>query len=106
MNNSGQTAGGRLRISESLGLKVKDVDLEKGFLFIHGAKFGRDRKIPMSDSLLQYLKNPEDLAELVIHRALGIALALCIREEPAFRIYTGLMVYLGHSRISSTESMS
>ncbi len=143
-----------LRISESLGLKVKDVDLEKGFLFIHGAKFGRDRKIPMSDSLLQYLKGyrdsnadfigidaegwffPNAKGECYSQRTVydkfrqilwiaGISHqgkgkgprvhdlrhtfavhALQQNVEQGKDIYaslTGLMVYLGHSRISSTE---
>ena len=45
-----------LRISEALALKLKDVDLENGFIFVYAGKFGKDRKVPMSDSLLQYLR--------------------------------------------------
>ncbi|MFA6773980.1 MAG: tyrosine-type recombinase/integrase, partial [Sphaerochaeta sp.] len=45
-----------LRIAEALSLRVEDVDLENGFIFIHAGKFGKDRRIPISDSLLQYLK--------------------------------------------------
>lgn len=46
-----------LRIAEVLALKVKDVNLETGFIFVHAGKFGKDRKIPISDSLLQYLRD-------------------------------------------------
>lgn len=45
-----------LRIAEALTLKIKDVDLENGFIFVHAGKFGKDRKVPVSDSLLQYLR--------------------------------------------------
>ena len=45
-----------LRIAEALSLRVKDVDLENGFIFVHVGKFGKDRKVPISDSLLQYLR--------------------------------------------------
>jgi integrase/recombinase XerD len=40
-----------LRISEIRLLKVCDVDLENGVLNIQGAKFERDRKVPMSSSV-------------------------------------------------------
>ena len=36
-----------LRIGEALGLKREDVDLEQGVLYIHGAKFGKARLIPL-----------------------------------------------------------
>ena len=45
-----------LRIAEALALKVKDVELEKGFIAVRAGKFGKDRKVPISDSLLQYLR--------------------------------------------------
>lgn len=40
-----------LRISEALNLKISDVDLDKGVLFIRESKFGKDRIIPMSAPL-------------------------------------------------------
>ena len=46
-----------LRISEALSLRVRDVDLENGFLTIHNAKFDKSRRIPVSESLLSYLRN-------------------------------------------------
>ena len=45
-----------LRISEALALKNKHVDLEQGVVTIRSSKFDKDRLIPMSSSLTQYLK--------------------------------------------------
>jgi len=41
----------RLRLSEILALKVNDVDLAQGSLFIRQAKNNKDRLIPMAESL-------------------------------------------------------
>jgi len=40
-----------LRISEALNLKLDEVDLKKGTLFIRGAKFGKERIVPMAETL-------------------------------------------------------
>jgi integrase len=40
-----------LRVSEALNLKVTDVDLTHGTILILGAKFQKDRIVPMSESL-------------------------------------------------------
>lgn len=40
-----------LRISEALSLTIDDVDLKNGTLAIHDTKFGKERIIPMADSL-------------------------------------------------------
>ena len=45
-----------LRVMEALNLKVKHVDLESGILHIEKAKFNKDRLIPVSDSMLNVLK--------------------------------------------------
>lgn len=45
-----------LRVSEALSLRIRDVDLKKGFLTIHNAKFDKSRRIPVSNSLLSYLR--------------------------------------------------
>jgi integrase len=42
-----------LRISETLNLKVRDVDLHAGVLTIMDGKFNKDRLVPMSKELLQ-----------------------------------------------------
>ena len=141
-----------LRISEALTLKVKDVDLNEGFIFVHAGKFGKDRKIPISNSLLQYLRayykentdyigiSSEDWffpnakgecysqrtvydkfrqilwAAGISHQEKGPRVhdfrhtfavhALQQNVEQGKDIYTaltGLMVYLGHGKITSTE---
>ena len=40
-----------LRLSEALGLNMKDVDLVEGTLYIYHGKFGKDRITPISDSV-------------------------------------------------------
>ena len=143
-----------LRISEALAIKVKDVDLKNGFIFVCNAKFGKDRKLPISNSLLLYLRNyyvanttligideegwffPNAQGECYSQRTVydkfrtilwqaGISHqgkgkgprvhdlrhtfavhALQQNVDMDKDIYvslTGLMVYLGHSKISSTE---
>lgn len=45
-----------LRVSEAVGLRCGDVDLEKGILTVREAKFGKDRLIPILSSLLGYCR--------------------------------------------------
>lgn len=45
-----------LRISEALNLKMKDVDLSEGLLYIYNSKNHKDRIIPMDESLTEYCK--------------------------------------------------
>jgi len=47
---------GGMRISETLGLRMKDVDFKKNVFHVHNAKNNKDREIPFTDSLCQYLK--------------------------------------------------
>jgi integrase/recombinase XerD len=42
-----------LRISEALNLKLKDVDLKQGTLFIRDTKFGKERIVPMAETLTE-----------------------------------------------------
>ncbi|MGY1423916.1 tyrosine-type recombinase/integrase [Bacillus cereus] len=42
-----------LRISEALNLRLKDVDLNQGTLFIRDTKFRKERKIPMAGTLTE-----------------------------------------------------
>lgn len=44
-----------LRVSEALALRVKDVNLKEGFIFIENAKFNKSRNLPISHSLQNYL---------------------------------------------------
>jgi integrase len=45
-----------LRISESLGLRRTDVDLEQGILRIEGAKFGKSRLVPLHPTTCTMLR--------------------------------------------------
>lgn len=45
-----------LRISEAVNLKVKDLDLVSGIIMIWDSKFGKDRLVPMTDSLTGILR--------------------------------------------------
>jgi len=45
-----------LRVSEALKLRCADVNLHDGILTLRDAKFGKDRLIPMSKSLLNYYR--------------------------------------------------
>jgi integrase len=45
-----------LRISEALGLRLGDTDLDNGVLVIRKSKFDKDRLIPLSNSLLPVLR--------------------------------------------------
>ena len=45
-----------LRISETLGLKIKDVDFKNNIFHIKNAKNNKDRDVPFSDSIGIYLK--------------------------------------------------
>jgi integrase len=42
-----------LRISEGLNLKYDDVDLKRGTLFIRDTKFGKERIVPMAETLTE-----------------------------------------------------
>lgn len=46
-----------LRIGEACTLKSGDVDLEQGIITIKNGKLGKDRLVPVSPSLLEYLKS-------------------------------------------------
>ena len=45
-----------LRIGEALDLRLNDVDLERGILTIRDAKFNKQRRVPISDSLREVLR--------------------------------------------------
>lgn len=45
-----------LRISETLGLRMKDVDFSEQVLHVINAKNSKDRDIPVSDSVIEYMK--------------------------------------------------
>jgi site-specific recombinase XerD len=45
-----------LRISETLGLRMKDVDFNRQVLHVINSKKNKDRDIPVSDSVMEYMK--------------------------------------------------
>lgn len=45
------------RINEALQLKVADVDLHRGIVRVENAKFGSERLVPMSNSLVKVCRN-------------------------------------------------
>jgi len=49
-----------LRLGEALRLRVSEVDLDEGVLTIRQGKFRKDRLVPMSPSLLDYLRRYHD----------------------------------------------
>jgi len=49
-------AGTGMRISEALSLMVTDVVLENGYVILRGCKNGKDRIVPLSDTLLEACK--------------------------------------------------
>lgn len=48
--------GTGLRVSEAISLKNKDIDFDKGCLYIRMSKNGEQRMVPLSESLVQVLK--------------------------------------------------
>jgi len=46
--------GCRLRISEALHLKLNDVDFNEGTLFIRNTKFGKERIVPMTETVTEH----------------------------------------------------
>ena len=46
-----------LRVSEALGMRFGDVDLENGVITIRMTKFEKDRVVPLSDTVLSALQN-------------------------------------------------
>jgi len=54
-----------LRISEAVVLQLKNVDLDQGIITILGSKFGKDRSIPLSESMTQYFRSYYDEVHVV-----------------------------------------
>jgi integrase/recombinase XerD len=52
----GLIAATGLRISEALGLDIGDVDLEEGVLRIRRGKLGKERLLPLADSVVEHLR--------------------------------------------------
>jgi integrase len=68
-----------LRISEALGLKRVDADLDEGILTIRGTKFGKSRLVPIHPSTLQVLLNYAQRRDL--HLALPLSPYFLVAEQ-------------------------
>lgn len=53
-----------LRISEAVQLTIQDIDLNNGFIYIHNAKFNKERILPMSESLKERCREYCKIAEI------------------------------------------
>jgi integrase len=51
----GLLASTGLRVGEAISLQVGDVDLDCGVITVHRAKYGRERLVPMSPSVVQHM---------------------------------------------------
>ena len=56
-----------LRISEAVQLTLRDVDLNEGSLYIHNAKFNKERILPISDSLKERCREYLKTVKLVMY---------------------------------------
>ena len=54
-----------LRVTEPLNLRIKDLDLDKGTLFIVGAKGGKDRVVSLPKSLVPEILQQKEFAKAV-----------------------------------------
>lgn len=57
-----------LRVSEPLNLRIKDVDLDNGRLYLKGAKGGKDRVVALPCSLADELRSQMDYSRAVWRR--------------------------------------
>ena len=85
------------RIGEVLRLRVKDVDLDTGIITVHNGKGGKDRLVPVHNSVIEYLRSYS--AQLPDEREWFF--------PSACGHYSINMIYirdfLGHADISTTE---
>lgn len=54
-----------LRVSEALALRVKDVDLENGLIYVEHAKLDNCRRLPVSESMLSVLRDYSQANKLI-----------------------------------------
>jgi integrase len=53
-----------LRVSEAVGLRNMDVDLEHGMITLHRTKFGKSRQVPMHHSCVEALRRYRSMRDL------------------------------------------
>jgi len=107
-----------LRISEILKLQEKDIDKNRGYLFIEQAKGNKDRYVPIAKPLFKDLKNiPIKIKRRAIQHAISKISQEAINKKIHFHTlrHSGATFYLnkgmnlreiqqllGHSRIDTT----
>ena len=107
-----------LRISEVLKLEQKDIEKNRGFLFIRQAKGNKDRYVPIAKPLLKDLKHiPIKIKRRALQHAIGKIAEETINRKIHFHTlrHSGATFYLnkgmnlrevqqllGHSRIDTT----
>lgn len=94
-----------LRISEALVLRVKDIDLLNKFIYIENAKFNKIRRLPISQSLINYLKHyKESNANLIGNDEEAFFFPNANREQYSPRtIYDKFRIVLHQSGIPHRE---
>ena len=53
-----------LRVGEGISLRIKDIDFNNGFLFIHDSKHGKDRYVSIPESLVSPLRHQVEVAAM------------------------------------------
>lgn len=89
-----------LRIMEALNLKVSDVNLEEGFLYIRNSKNGRDRIVPMSDGLIERCEKYSKKMHALSHPDTYFFPGLCGGPSSGRSVYGRFREYLWKAGIS------
>jgi integrase len=94
-----------LRVSEAVGLRNMDVDLEHGMLTLHRTKFGRSRQVPMHHSCVEALRRYRSMRDLSGESALdeaaffvgtrGQRRGMPLSTHGVDRVFAGLREQLG-----------
>jgi len=77
-----------LRAMETCNLSVKDVDLDNGILSIKGAKYSKDRLVPMSEQTTEFCR----VYSKIIHGASDESAAYFPTAQNNFYTHTGIYV--------------
>lgn len=90
-----------LRVSEATHLKVRDVDLEKGILNIRKAKFGKERRVPVSQEMTSRLRAYSERIRLVVAAQDSVFLpSPCGQELSRKTVYGNFRTFLWEAGIS------
>jgi site-specific recombinase XerD len=102
-----------LRVSEAVSLRLSDLDSQRMLIFVHDGKMRKDRMVPLSKTLLDFLSaRVLQTACLGARRTAGIRQPLTVhslRHAFATHLYEAgtnlrsLQVVLGHASIKTTS---